>query len=390
MRFYYPHIKPYKISSSVEYPYVFYKLLEMGDEEDIHSPSGNNYIVHASYYRVTSYLFNNRQHKLRATNYLPDNVIEDLKSNKATLFISNDVDTATLDQVLLMLTHFLAFGIPKKALIYADSNPYIGNALEKHGYQGFYYNWVEELFEVNEERIQQASEKIKSGYIRNKKFLFLGGKPRQHRVSFLEKCIHQISDFENHTFISIGINNKVGKRSLDVHDNWVSQAFIPSDDNVKPPLDFRPGTPWDVTYDNINYQYHDESYWNITPTTQYNYEPFRISINEKHFKPIVAMQPFIMLAEPKTLEFLKQSGYRTFSNWIDESYDDTLCDATRMNKIIEEVRKLNTLTHNELSDMLKDMLPTLIHNAELYMHTAKKKPAASSVLNNLNRLVADD
>ena len=102
------------------------------------------------------------------------------------------------------------------------------------------------------------------------------------------------------------------------------------------------------------------------------------------------MQPFIFLAEPKMLEFVKSLGYKTFSKWIDESYDDALDDVTRMNKVVHEVEKLNTLSYSDLSAMLKDMLPVLTHNIELYMSNAKQNAVKSNLLSNLKRLILDE
>ena len=78
------------------------------------------------------------------------------------------------------------------------------------------------------------------------------------------------------------------------------------------------------------------------------------------------MQPMILVAEHGALEILKQRGFKTFSPWINESYDLAQDDYVRFNLIIEEIVRLNKLTHQELANMLLDMLPVLLHNAKLY------------------------
>ena len=83
---------------------------------------------------------------------------------------------------------------------------------------------------------------------------------------------------------------------------------------------------------------------------------------------------------------VKSLGYKTFNKWIDESYDDTLDDVARMNKIVHEVEKLNNLSYSDLSAMLKDMLPVLTHNIELYMSITKQNTVKSNLLSNIKRL----
>ena len=380
------HITP---SINNHYPYLLNKLIELDEIEIIDKPSDDHYLIHLSYYKVASWFYNRSRFKPEifaspknvgsvAENLLPDTLFNDLKNGRATLLISNDVDTIMIPQVLNMLSAFLAYGVPKKSMIYTDSNPYVERILLKHGYKGFYYNWVNELFSVSESYIEETTQSINSLVIREKKFLFFGGKPRPHRVDFLDKCINTLPNFEDNSFISIGLNSKVGKRSLDLNDEWHGEVVEKSTDGFY--------TPWDTTYDTVYTDYHNQSYWNIAPGTFFEYEPYRISVNEKQFKSIVAMQPFIFLAEPRMLEFVKSLGYKTFSKWIDESYDDTLDDVARMNKIVHEVEKLNNLSYSDMSVMLKDMLPVLTHNIELYMSITKQNTVKSKLLSNLKRL----
>ena len=58
---------------------------------------------------------------------------------------------------------------------------------------------------------------------------------------------------------------------------------------------------------------------------------------------------------------MQRCGFKTFSNYWDESYDD-LQDYERIQAIQSVLKKLFLLDHNELTDMYADMLPILIHN----------------------------
>jgi hypothetical protein len=65
-------------------------------------------------------------------------------------------------------------------------------------------------------------------------------------------------------------------------------------------------------------------------------------------------------------------GYKTFSKWFDESYDNHYNKEERIFKIIGEVQRLCSLSEEELQSMLIDMLPTLKHNFKTIELNSKK------------------
>ena len=77
-----------------------------------------------------------------------------------------------------------------------------------------------------------------------------------------------------------------------------------------------------------------------------------------------SLQPFVVYGEPNTLKAFKEMGYKTYSNWIDESYDETYDDQLRFDKVVAVVESINAMSRVELSKMMKEMLPTLLHNIE--------------------------
>ena len=65
--------------------------------------------------------------------------------------------------------------------------------------------------------------------------------------------------------------------------------------------------------------------WHVVTETVFYYD--KLHLTEKIFKPIVSKQPFILLAGPTNLEYLRKYGFKTFDGIIDESYDKiTNCD----------------------------------------------------------------
>lgn len=93
-----------------------------------------------------------------------------------------------------------------------------------------------------------------------------------------------------------------------------------------------------------------------------------IFISEKMFKPMLCMQPFIVVGSKNTLSKLRELGYKTFESFIDESYD-TLDDEERFEKIIEALKKIDKI--EDKIQWYKDMFPILKHNYNLLRNSAK-------------------
>ena len=70
-----------------------------------------------------------------------------------------------------------------------------------------------------------------------------------------------------------------------------------------------------------------------------------------------------MLWEEGILEKIRSFGFKTFSPWIDESYDTIANNYQRLEAIKQEIDRISTLDINELHQKL---IPTLEHNRETY------------------------
>lgn len=100
--------------------------------------------------------------------------------------------------------------------------------------------------------------------------------------------------------------------------------------------------------------------WHVVPETVYYFN--KLHLTEKVFKPIVAQRPFILVAAPGNLAYLKSYGFKTFDRWIDESYDQEQDHYLRIEKITAEIDKLCKLTPAELEAMYTDMQEVLEYN----------------------------
>ena len=84
--------------------------------------------------------------------------------------------------------------------------------------------------------------------------------------------------------------------------------------------------------------------------------------SEKTHQPMWYRKPFIVMAPPKTLQYLHENGYKTFSDYWDESYDSCTNHEKRLYKIFEVIKYIESKSIAELKDIYEDMKPILSHN----------------------------
>ena len=87
-------------------------------------------------------------------------------------------------------------------------------------------------------------------------------------------------------------------------------------------------------------------------------------ITEKTIKNLYIGKPFIIMGGTGILAKLKSFGFKTFSPWIDESYDDITNNYLRLEAIKQEIDRLADIDINHL---YQELLPILEHNRETYV-----------------------
>jgi hypothetical protein len=214
-----------------------------------------------------------------------------------------------------------------------------------------------------------------------KKFLSFNGLPRPHRtaIQFLLKTNNLLRSGY------VSYNVRLQDNPTQDPEHWYNQLIdreelriffsAYKDDICKLTpiyLDTTPETHHMVhpaKVNKVHLSMYENSYFSlVTETAAYNGfsdEGFtgagRI-LSEKTFKAIVNQHPFILVAMPRSLEELHDLGYKTFSPWIDESYDQEEDDVKRTLMIMEEVKKLCNLQSEELKEFLQFAKEIVVYN----------------------------
>ena len=88
-------------------------------------------------------------------------------------------------------------------------------------------------------------------------------------------------------------------------------------------------------------------------------------LHSSTFNPMYCGHPIIQFAPYKTLDVMKQYGFKTFDKWWDESYDNEKDDWKRLQMIMDLVLKLSDYDEKDLLNMYEDMRETLQHNINI-------------------------
>ena len=99
----------------------------------------------------------------------------------------------------------------------------------------------------------------------------------------------------------------------------------------------------------------------IHVVTETVYKGNKQHLTEKTFKPIVMQQPFILQSCKGSLEYLRRYGFKTFSEFWDESYDE--CDDdTRTKQIGKLLQDINSMSQKEKASLQNAVSNTVEYN----------------------------
>jgi len=85
-------------------------------------------------------------------------------------------------------------------------------------------------------------------------------------------------------------------------------------------------------------------------------------MSEKTLKPIQSHRPFIMLAPQHSLRLAKEYGFKTFSRWWDEEYDEIGDHTQRFQAAYRSIEKILKSDMKTLRRLYEEMKPVLEHN----------------------------
>jgi hypothetical protein len=129
-----------------------------------------------------------------------------------------------------------------------------------------------------------------------------------------------------------------------------------------------------------------DAFWHIVTETVFYYD--KLHLTEKIFKPIVSKQPFMLLAAPGNLAYLKSYGFKTFDSVIDESYDTIKDNDARIDSVVAQMKWYCNLSQEEKSRVIERLAPIVEYNFQ-HFYGDFKHIIANELLTNCQTLFKD-
>jgi len=318
----------------------------------------------------------------KKTLYIPPQVVTDIRNNKAKLmFISDDeqIENLTLIKSKMFKYQTEAHNIPSRGIIYLSCNYFVEKELKDENIIGIYYNH----WQFNIPRLMQAArvnEDVKASILakqkREKKYLCFNRTTRPHRSNLVNRLLRLNLDKDSIiTYAGVNSTPKSFYPYVSLEKRMPLTYDIGNNTNVIPGQSFI----------NINIEAHLKCYFNVITESFFNTPTNILYYNEKTFKPIQCLQPFIFVGQCYGLKYLKEMGYQTFHPFINESYDEKIMARDRMDAIVAEINKLYNMTDEQLSDMLYELYPILLHNYNQHMFLTQSYHDGSAIIDKINK-----
>ena len=206
----------------------------------------------------------------------------------------------------------------------------------------------------------------------NKHFNILNRRPRQHRIALFTE-IKSNNILKDKCDISLGSCGDIPNNEgiIDFLEN-ISLTYPEYKENLEfaKMHDFMVPTELDVDLnENRAGEYtrffYTNTFCSLTSETLVSGDILFFS--EKTFKPIYNLQPFLFLGNPYSLKKLKEFGYKTFSDWWDESYDDEIDYLKRIKKLSKLMEEICDWSEKKCFDVTQEMEEVLVHNFNNFM-----------------------
>jgi hypothetical protein len=161
-------------------------------------------------------------------------------------------------------------------------------------------------------------------------------------------------------------NNYNQHYTTDIHvdiDNFVNKLPLVLDnetDNNRMCQDF----------DDATRPFYQNSLVSIVTETNYNSQ--YVTLTEKSFKPSKEKHPFIIVGAAGTLQAFRDMGFKTFSEFWNESYDNIHDPRHRMHALYNVFKDIGSWNNAKILDFRRRVKPILDHNYEtLKIHSSK-------------------
>jgi hypothetical protein len=228
--------------------------------------------------------------------------------------------------------------------------------------------------------------------IRKNYFVFPNRRSRDHRIAILCKLasedILDKGDWSCLDPVSVDacFNATTQFQFTNINSDKVIalQRSMPHTLQDEPEKNYHTAAGW-----NDRHSLHNQNSYLYIASETYIQSEYK-SLTEKVFKPLANFQPFIFIAFPKALAELRSIGFKTFHPYIDESYDNEQDSIKRMNLIAEEIKRLCSMSKEEMHNWYWSMEDILRYNRQRLLEIYKDEQHSLNLVQYLYDRIGGD
>lgn len=327
--------------------------------------------------------------------------LEDAKNGRALIFLDFAQENY-IEQVTYERLHYgiERSGIPKEQIVLAFNsfnaqelyelwfNPEQRKMEVKNwpfvlANTSFYYNQVPEA-RIEPEKFIQSKNRIRKNH-----FVFKIRRPRLYRQALLFKmCSDEILDkgdwswLQHANYDEQNLENIKHYYQFDIDNEKIKKLYQRLPHSLQDEQgSYSTISSWTdkqtLTYENAYFYICTETY------THGEYK----SVTEKVCKPMVNFLPFLFVSFKGALAWLRHLGFKTFSPFIDESYDDEPDESKRVNMVYKEIQRLCNMSNEELHNWYWQMKDIFLHNRNHLLEFHKNDTHAVNLIEYLHNRV---
>jgi len=304
---------------------------------------------------------------------IPKNVEQDILNNNCKIFVTNPFEGWSWDFWIEVADVIIANNtwLTLDKFVFSCANVHPIDEI-----QTVYYSfWERQPRYENLSFFQEKAhvEKIGPRVSRPHKFICLNRRPHAGRLAL----VSELFDYKDQGLLSLGRSGQMYKGYYEEQEELFMKGYPTSFDkyiekDIRSHIPLRINDGRNPEFENPVHDWATEkffdSYLHICPETYQYTCKNRTFFSEKIFKPIMFLQPFVIVGEPYALRALKNMGYKTFSNWIDESYDGIENNDMRLRAAVRASIEFFTKPEEELKDIISDMSHVLSHNSSMLVY----------------------
>lgn len=218
---------------------------------------------------------------------------------------------------------------------------------------------------------------------KTKKYLSLNRTSRLHRVALVSLLSYR--NLLDKGFVSLGLlPGEVSKILYLINDRCQLDGLQKIKNKLPLQIDNIDLTINQPQVESLPILFYQQSCFSLVSSTiAFGNDEMSVGFTEKEIKPILAKHPFLIWNRPGVLKHMRNMGFLTFEPWFDESYDCECDDNQRLEKIVNQVERLCSLSFEEWDTILDEMSPILEHNYNRLVNYTSEHCYFNSDLKNL-------